>query len=76
MGWIEEKSKLEDMGAAGGSPHLFQSDNWQVKMRIVNRDIVLPRQVASWLFEIIPLTFSPSSESSFPRPALPSWKEK
>ena len=75
--WIEEKSKLEDMGAAGGSPHLFQSDNWQVKMRIVNRDVVLPRQVASWLFEIIPLMiFSPSSESSFPRPALPSWKEE
>ena len=74
VGWIAEKSKLEDMGAAGGSPHLFQSDNWQVKMRIVNRDIVLPRQVASWLFEM--MIFSPSSESSFPRPALPSWKEE
>jgi len=38
VGWLEEKSKLEDMEAAE------ESKNWQVKMRMVNRDLVLPRQ--------------------------------
>ena len=45
VGWLEEKGKLQDMGAAGGSPHLVDSKNWQVKMRVVNRGVVLPRQV-------------------------------
>ena len=41
VGWLEERSKLEDMQAAE------ESQNWQVKMRMVNRDLVLPRQVSS-----------------------------
>ena len=31
VGWLEEKGKLEDMGAAGGSPHLQVDENWQVE---------------------------------------------
>ena len=41
VGWLEERSKLEDTQAAE------ESQNWQVKMRMVNRDLVLPRQVSS-----------------------------
>ena len=51
VGWLEEKGKLQDMGAAGGSPHLVNSENWQVKMRVVNRDVVLPRQVSYWFIQ-------------------------
>merc|ERR1719264_1411302 len=44
VGWIEEKSKLEDMTSAGNSSHLIGAESWQVKMRMINRDTVLPRQ--------------------------------
>ena len=46
VGWLEEMGKLEDMGAAGASPHMIGQDSWQVKMRQISRDTVLPRQVA------------------------------
>ena len=45
VGWLEEKGKLEDMRAAGGSYHMIGQDSWQVKLRKINRDTVLPRQV-------------------------------
>ena len=45
VGWIEESSKLENMKSAGDSFHLIGADSWQVKMRMINRDTVLPRQV-------------------------------
>ena len=35
VGWLEEKGKLEDMGAAGGSPHLQVAENWQVEFTSV-----------------------------------------
>ena len=45
VGWLEEFSKLENMSIAGASHHLIEVDSWQVKMRMINRDTVLPRQV-------------------------------
>ena len=45
VGWLEELSKLESMTAASTSPHLIGQDSWQIKMRQINRDTVLPRQV-------------------------------
>ena len=45
MGWLEELNKLEDMTVAGSMLHLLRADSWQVKMRMINRDTVLPRQV-------------------------------
>ena len=39
---VKLESKLEDMEAAE------ESKNWQVKMWMVNRDLVLPRQVSYW----------------------------
>ena len=45
VGWLEEMSKLEDMSAAKYSHHLIGGDSWQVKMRMINRETVLPRQV-------------------------------
>ena len=45
VGWLDELSKLEDMRIAAGASHLFGADSWQVKMRMINRDTVLPRQV-------------------------------
>ena len=45
VGWLEELSKLENMTAAGASHHLIGQDSWQIKMRQINRDTVLPRQV-------------------------------
>ena len=45
VGWLEELRKLYDMSYVGNSPHLIGTDNWQVKMRMINRDLVLPRQV-------------------------------
>ena len=50
VGWLEEFSKLEDLGGAGASPHLIGADSWQVKMRRINRDTVLPRQV-NWIVQ-------------------------
>ena len=47
VGWLEELSKLEDMAAASASPHLIGQDSWQIKMRQINRDTVLPRQVGN-----------------------------
>ena len=46
VGWIEELSKLEDMSSARNVLHLIGADSWQVKMRMINRDTVLPRQVS------------------------------
>jgi hypothetical protein len=37
--------KLEDMAAALFSPHMIEQKSWQVKLRQINRDTVLPRQV-------------------------------
>ena len=48
VGWLEECERLVDMGAPYASPHLMQSVedyNWPIKMRKINRDTVLPRQV-------------------------------
>ena len=45
VGWIEERRKLEEMGSSASSHHLLDVDAWQVKMRRINRDMVLPRQV-------------------------------
>ena len=45
VGWLEELSKLESMSAAGALPHLIGQDSWQIKMRQINRDTVIPRQV-------------------------------
>ena len=45
VGWLEELSKLENMSSAVNSFHLIGADSWQVKMRMINRDTVLPRQV-------------------------------
>ena len=45
VGWLEEFSKLESMRSAGASFHLIGADSWQVKMRMINRDTVLARQV-------------------------------
>ena len=46
VGWLEEFSKLEDMSSAGALFHLIGADSWQVKMRMLNRDSVFPRQVS------------------------------
>ena len=45
VGWLEELSKLEDMRSVSNSPHMIGAETWQVKMRMINRDSVLPRQV-------------------------------
>ena len=45
VGWTEEMGKLEDMGAARASFHMIGQESWQVKMRQISRDTVLPRQV-------------------------------
>ena len=46
VGWLEEMRKLEDMTSAQNYPHLIGAESWQVKMRMLNRDLVLPRQVS------------------------------
>ena len=46
VGWLEEFRKLEDMKSASNSIHLIEAESWQVKMRMINRDTVLPRQVS------------------------------
>ena len=45
--WLEESTKLEDMTSADKSPYMLGQEAWQVKMRLINRDTVLPRQVCS-----------------------------
>ena len=45
VGWLEERGKLEGMEDAGASLHMIGQDSWQVKLRQINRDTVLPRQV-------------------------------
>ena len=45
VGWLEEWSILDHMVSAGNAFHLIGEDSWQVKMRMINRDLVLPRQV-------------------------------
>ena len=45
VGWMEEMGKLEGMTAAGASLHMIGQESWQVKMRQISRDTVLPRQV-------------------------------
>ena len=45
VGWTEEMGKLEAMEAAAASPHMIGQESWQVKMRQISRDTVLPRQV-------------------------------
>ena len=48
VGWLEELSKLEDMGAAAALPHLLPSGlTWPVKFRLINRNTVLPSQVTT-----------------------------
>merc|ERR1711971_1235486 len=44
VGWLQEFSKLDDMRSAQNSPDYFGAESWQVKMRMINRDLVLPRQ--------------------------------
>ena len=64
VGWVEELSKVEDMHHAITSPNLIGEDSWHVKMRMINRDFVLPRQVIKTK-DFNAVTFSPE-------PALPS----
>ena len=66
VGWLEERSKLEDMGDASlrNCPHLIGAESWQVKMRMINQDLVLPRQVIKQKISMPALTISPE-------PALP-----
>ena len=46
VGWLEELGKLENLGSVGFPFHLIGAESWQqVKMRMLNRDLVLPRQV-------------------------------
>ena len=45
VGWVEELNKLENMTGATYMTHLIGAESWQVKMRMINRDTVLPRQV-------------------------------
>merc|ERR1711951_307246 len=45
VGWLEELSKLESMGAVQASPHLLTCESWPVKFRLINRKTVLPSQV-------------------------------
>ena len=46
VSWLEEFSKLENMGAAQYSPHLLDSNIiWPVKFRLINKNTVLPIQV-------------------------------
>ena len=66
VGWLEEKEKLQDMGSAGGSQHLVGSENWQVKMRMVNRDVVLPRQGSLCRFTKFKMHFFTFAEPSLP----------
>ena len=47
VGWLEEFDKLEDMIRSSYMSHLIGADSWQVKMRMINRDTVLPRQVGT-----------------------------
>ena len=61
VGWLEEQSKLDNMLSAGNSLNLIGEDSWQVKMRMINRDLVLPRQV----IEQKTLTSFPRAFSSF-----------
>merc|ERR1712186_156736 len=44
VGWLEELNKLENMKDAENMSHLIGADSWQVKMRMINRDTMLPRQ--------------------------------
>ena len=48
VGWTEECSKLVDMGTA--YPTAYEDECWQVKMRMFNRDMVLPIQVTGISF--------------------------
>ena len=57
VGWLEERSKLEDMQAVQGSAYNMGQDSWQVRMRTINQDTVLPRQVRKSLFGTIFLEF-------------------
>ena len=45
VGWLDEWKKVEDQSNAMYSPHLLEAKSWQVKMRRVNKDTVLARQV-------------------------------
>ena len=45
VGWLEERGKLESMTTAGATDQMIGQDSWQVKLRQINRDTVLPRQV-------------------------------
>ena len=63
VGWLEELHKFVDMSSAADSHHLIGVESWQVKMKRINRDIVLPLQVSS---ENKSLGFK-----SPPEPALP-----
>ena len=45
VGWLEERSKLQDMRGAAVSPHLISPESWQIKMRLINPTTVLPSQV-------------------------------
>ena len=52
VGWVEELNKLESIAGAEYTPHLIGADSWQVKMRMINRDTVLPRQVGQEIDKI------------------------
>ena len=42
VGWLEEQRRLETLQSAG---KFVDTDSWQVKMRRINKNTVLPRQV-------------------------------
>ena len=49
VGWLEEPSKLEDLGAAS-APHLLIAKSWPVKFLLINRDTVLPSQTILFIW--------------------------
>ena len=49
VGWLDEldKVKVEDMADAVHLPHLKSNQKWHLNMRLMNRNMVMPRQVIS-----------------------------
>ena len=64
VGWLEELKKLENTANLEGSAHLIGAESWQVKMRMLNRDLILPRQVIE--HKITPYFDIPSPDHALP----------
>ena len=48
VGWTDELSKLQDMGAAVYKVSMVGQDSWPVKFRNISPGVVLPRQVRTY----------------------------